>query len=389
MTAVLPGAFAPALRSRKLALGLLASLALLGCSAEPDVSQSDDGVEREEDAGRPSRSDGGVRDARTTKPDEPEDDDDDGTTSPQKNEECAAIRKDAPPGKGAVDVVFLVDTSGSMLHAITQVQANLAKFVQSFEQTSADTRVAMITGLDPAAGSSIAGDAERYKFIPSPVDSKALFTIAIARFNDYKDFLRPNAVTQFVMVTDDNDLIPPAAFKDEMEKLLGHSFIQHAIASESVNGLPCISEAQLWNPLCVAPIPAVCAAAAVGEAYYSLAEQTQGEKMSICKADWTTVFEQLKKAVVEAVPLPCEYPLAEADDEFNPEEVSIVYEGSDKKEQSFPKALTPDRCGDKLGWHYDDNDKPSKIVLCPTACTKVQSGGSIDIALGCPPMIYL
>src|SRR5690606_35289363 len=139
------------------------------------------------------------------------------------------------PGKGAVDAVFLVDTSGSMLHAITQVQMNLASFVQSFDDTNADTRVVMITANDPAA--ALGGGSGNYRFIRSEVDSQALFTTALTRFPDYQEFLRPDAVTQFVMVTDDDDAVPPDAFKQQMEELLGRPFTQHAIASEDVNGL--------------------------------------------------------------------------------------------------------------------------------------------------------
>jgi hypothetical protein len=320
------------------------------------------------------------------------DGDGDGDAEPLPDGTCAAIRRDAPEGRGGVDVIFLLDTSGSMLHAITQVTANLATFIQEFENTNADTRVVMITGGDPAAGSPVANDANRYRFIQSEVDSGALYTVALATFPAYQDFLRPNAATQFVMITDDNDAMPPALFQQEMEKALGHSLTQHAIASENVNGLPCISEAQVANPLCAFPIPAICAAAAIGETYYSLADQTNGETMSICKNDWTEVFAQLKAAVIDAVPLPCDYSLAEAAGEqaedLDPEKVSIVYKRDDAESQ-FPRASTPDACADKLGWFYDNPESPSSISLCPAACEAVQEGGSIDLAFGCAPPLVL
>lgn len=378
-----------------LALGLSLSGALGACSAEDVGGKGDsespstgDDAGSDDDSSGDDDDDDDRSDERNTDDDSSSGGDDDGKKNEddddkQDVEECAAIRQDAPPGKGAVDVVFLVDTSGSMLHAITQVAQNLSSFVQSFDDTNADTRVVMITGNDPAAG----GAGDNYRFIKSEVDSQVLFETALARFPEYQDFLRSDAATQFVMVTDDEDKLAPEEFKQQMEALLGRSFTQHAIASEDVNGFPCISEA--LASICPAPIPAVCGAMNIGKAYYSLADQTQGEKMSICKADWSDVFAKLQTAVIEAVPLPCSYALADTEsEEFDPAQVSIVYELSDE-EQSFPKALTPDRCGDELGWHYDDNENPTTIKLCPAACDLVQSGGSIDIAFGCEPPFFL
>ncbi|MET0284785.1 MAG: hypothetical protein ABW352_09955 [Polyangiales bacterium] len=349
---------------------------------EPNPAEGTDGGLKR-DAGRDAKAstdDGTKRDTGSPRPPPV----DDGTN------QCASIREDAPPASGGVDVIFLIDTSGSMLHAITQVTMNMANFVQNFEGTAADTRVVVITANDPAAGTPVAGDTDKYRFIRSEVDSKVLFTVALAQFESYKDFLRPGAATMFVMVTDDNDAVPPATFKSEMEAQLGHGFIQHAIASESVNGFPCTSEAQMWNPLCVGPIPAICAAAAVGKTYYDLADMTGGVQLSICKADWVPVFDQLRAAVIEAVPLPCSYPLATASNtKLDPEKVAVVYADPDGKEDEFPRAMTQAECGDKDGWFYDDNGAPKSIQLCPKACEIVAAGGSLDVAFGCPPIFVM
>jgi hypothetical protein len=305
-------------------------------------------------------------------------------------EKCAGIRNDAPPAAG-VDVIFIIDTSGSMLHATMQVQANIAKFVQDFEGSGADTHVIMITGNDPAAGTPLAMETDKYRFISSMVDSGALFTVATQRFPEYQDFLRPGSAVQFVMITDDQDRVAPPAFEQQMKELLGgRAFTQHAVASPDVDGLPCISKAQLWNPLCVAPIPAICGATAIGKAYYTLADDTGGEKLSICEDDWSEVFLKLKEAVIAAVPLPCSYPLAAAStDKFDTDKVAIVYTPAGGDDQEFPLATDMGQCGDKVGWYYDDPAKPTTVVLCPKACESVAAGGSVDIAFGCKPIILL
>ena len=379
---------------------LLGPAVMVGCGADDvggtgedeDEATGDD--DDSPDAGTGTKRDGSSRPLPSG--DDDDGDDDVGDDDDEETDSCAAIEKEAPPAKGGVDIVFLIDTSFSMVHALQQVTQNMASFVQEFENTAVDTRVVVITLADPAANSPLASQTDKYRFISSEVDSQALFTVAIARFNDYKDFLRPNAATQFVMITDDNDIVQPADFKSQMDQLLGHGFTQHAIASEDQMGAPCVSEfAQMNNPLCafvipgVGGIPAICGAAAIGKTYYSLADDTGGEKLSICKGDWTDVFARLKEAVVEAVPLPCDYPLDQVDEEFDPENVSLVYRSPDKKSEDFPKAMTSDRCADKAGWHFDDNAKPTTIMLCPAACERVRSGGSIKVALGCPPPILL
>jgi hypothetical protein len=394
----------PPLRARGsrragLSLTLAALVTSVACGkSDPQLSDDKDFATEPGDDER----DGGTnaRDAARTDAKTPDKKPDSSTPKPVKPDDgvdqCAAIRQDAPPATGGVDVIFLIDTSGSMLHAITQVQANMATFVQNFEGTAADTRVVVITGDDPARGSPVAGDTERYRFIRSGVDSKALFTVALTQFNAYKDFLRPGAATQFVMITDDNDIIPPPTFESEMEKLLGHSFTQHAIASENVNGQPCISETQKANPLCSIgfTIPAVCGAASIGDAYYKLADSTGGEKLSICKADWTDVFDRLRSAVIEAVPLPCAYPLSQASSaEFDPQKVQVVYTPADGanagEDQEFPKATSIDQCGSKVGWYYDNEANPTSIQLCPAACDAVAAGGSMDVAFGCEPRVFI
>jgi hypothetical protein len=166
---------------------------------------------------------------------------------------------------------------------------------------------------DSAAATPLAANAPRYRFIASPVDSKALYTVALARYDDNSTFLRPAATIQFVMVTDDNDIMPPRAFKEQMAALLQRPVIQHAgrrnLGSEDLD--------------------------------------LQG------RLDWR--IRAAEESRGHSVPLPCEYPLADASNRsFDPEQVSIVYKASGE-EEPFPKALTPDRCMDRLGWHYDSN----------------------------------
>lgn len=356
---------------RSLVLVSLSGLAL-GCASEQPTGQSsprqraetddDDAVDERDAPAKPPKS-------SSPPPSAPVDDD---------PKACASIREDAEPAPSPVDVVWIIDTSGSMRDELAQVQANIAGFMREFEQSSADTRAIMITKDDPALGSALAGD-PRYRFVRAEVGSRKLYEVALATFASWRDFLRPGALTHFVMVTDDNDRTTAEAFRPQMEQRLGHPFIQHAIASESVNGAPCRNTACL-GLLCGG-------AAAVGATYNTLADLTMGEKISICSADWTEVFGRLRDAVIASA-LPCDYPIPQVGDiTFDPALVAAVYATPDGDERELPKADTERRCGDALAWHYDDEARPTRIVLCPAACAEARQGGSIDIQFGCAPVV--
>jgi hypothetical protein len=46
-------------------------------------------------------------------------------------------------------------------------------------------------------------------------------------------------------------------------------------------------------------------------------------------------------------------------------------------------------CGTDDGWYYDDPTMPTRIILCPSSCTAIQSGngGSVEIELGCQTIV--
>ncbi|MET0341788.1 MAG: hypothetical protein ABW252_12360 [Polyangiales bacterium] len=352
---------------------VLASLSVLACASEQPAGSSstrtgdgDDDVEEEAaDQAAPSKP------GKTTNPVTPGAD--------ETPESCASIREDAEVAPSPIDVVWIIDTSGSMRDEAAQVQANIAGFMRDFEQSSADTRAVMITENDPALGSALAAD-PRYRFVRSKVGSRELYEVALETFGSYRDFLRPGALTHFVMVTDDNDRTAAETFRTQMEQQLGHAFIQHAIASEDVNGRPCRSEA-CTGLLCLG------GAAAVGATYNTLADLTEGEKISICSTDWTEVFGRLRDAVLASA-LPCSFAIPEVSGiTFDPALVAAVYTSPSGDDRELPKADSLKSCGTRLAWHYDDEARPSSIVLCAAACEEARKGGSIDIQFGCEPVL--
>ncbi|MEY4576382.1 MAG: hypothetical protein RL701_1085, partial [Pseudomonadota bacterium] len=260
---------------------------------------------------------------------------------------CAATSVTAPPPNNpAVDIIWVVDASGSMLDEQKKIGMNMTAFADAVSKSNIDVRIVMmttssaipvicpVTPPDPLTGTALAGD-PRYKFIESRVDSNNLLDIAIANFSMYQSFLRPGATTHFVTVTDDESRYKqlPAAneraqtFYSDMKMLLGHDFIQHTIASEGPTPCSdpnCMPDAN--TGICVF-VMLGCGAAAPGNTYYALADMTKGLTASICLSEWTPIFNKLSEAVIKSAPLPCNFaiPPPPAGENLDPSKVNVGY----------------------------------------------------------------
>jgi hypothetical protein len=74
---------------------------------------------------------------------------------------------------------------------------------------------------------------------------------------------------------------------------------------------------------------------------------------------------------------------------LDPDKVNFSYTpmGSGMPAQ-LPRAKDLLDCGTGPGWYYDNNLKPTKIILCPASCTTVQvdNGAKVDVLFGCESM---
>ena len=329
------------------------------------------------------------------------------------NAGCAATSVTAPPPSSpAVDIVWVVDASGSMLDEQEKIGMNLTQFADTITKSNIDVRIVMMTtsaaattlGIcpatpsDPLSGTALAGD-PRYKFIDSRVDSYNLLDLLVADFPMYQSFLRSGATTHFVTVTDDESTYKGMAtpqeraqgFHNDMKVLLGHDFIQHTISSEGpapCGDTNCMRDASA--DLC-ALIMLSCGAARPGDTYYTLAGMTKGLTSSICSSEWTPIFTRLGEAVIESVPLPCDYaiPAPPAGQNLDPLKVNVGYTPPGSSETLFRKAPEQLACGDELGWFYDDPVQPKQVKLCPASCKRVSGGGTLSIAFGCETIVLL
>ena len=368
-------------------------LSLAGCSSSspgggieshPSPSTGDDaglpgdGDEGDGDEGDGDEGDGDVGDG-----------DGDANSPDGGFEECAASRVEAERQLRPVDVIWVIDNSGSMDEEACYVQTNMNNCAANIAGAGIDNyRVVVMTKTGWVnVPNPLGSDATHFLFVDEDVQSDEPFGDLVARFDAYGSFLQKDAITHFVVVTDDESAMPAPDFLMQMREKLGkEEFFVHAIASEVVKS--CI-------------VPGVCLdvpcgdlfgqrAANIGAQYYAAAGSTQGLTFSICTQDWSSLFTTLSEKVSTSAPIPCELlvPKAMNGMSLDPDLVNVVFTAQGEA-MGAPIPRVPDAggCATSSAWYYDNPAAPEKIVLCPTACTAAEGGGAIDIALGCATVV--
>ncbi len=347
--------------------GLGVGLAVLvGCS--PDGGGGSLGSGRE--PGPVAEPDAGTTtpDPRSTRPDA-------GPARDAGLEECASLEVEAETTLRPVDIVWVVDSSGSMENEAARVQENLNRFAADILAGGIDPHVVVITDRSYVAVPPPLGtDPAHYRFVDRHVGSNAPLERLLSEWERYADFLRPDAVTHFVAVTDDESDLSSAAFDSLMSARLGHGYTFHAIASEDTGG------------------GRECSGAAdVGSQYYHLAGVTGGLTVSICTRDWAAVFTALAEHVTETAPLPCELAIPEPpeDETLDYGRVNVEYTPSGGAPALIPHVRSEGVCGGTGGWYYDDPDAPTEIRLCPSSCMVVGADpeGRVTVKLGCETVL--
>jgi hypothetical protein len=79
----------------------------------------------------------------------------------------------------------------------------------------------------------------------------------------------------------------------------------------------------------------------------------------------------------------CNIELPKGDVDLNNVNVTLTLAG---KAYDLGRVDDDKACADDGAWYYDDNDNPTRLLLCPNTCTAVQkdTAPEIKIVLGCP-----
>ncbi|MBX3208491.1 MAG: VWA domain-containing protein [Labilithrix sp.] len=326
-----------------------------------------------------------------------------GSESPDgKPEACAAEVTTA--NRAEVDIIVVIDTSGSMMEETNQVKQNLNAFAQSIGNTGLDYNVIMIAekpkklpfappgfsppGIcvtPPLAGADCA-NGPKFHHLDTAVGSFDSLQIILDKYPQYSAWLRPTAYKVFIEVTDDNSSLAFDAFDPQ---LLAKSAQQFGDAT---------NRRYIFNSICgykrntpVLSTQKCGSAENTGDQYQHLSQLTGGTVDSVCETSYASVFDNIAKGLITK--LGCEFSIPKAADgkATDPSTVVVTYTPGDGSAQKpLTQVTDASKCGaNPDGWYYDDATTPTKILFCPSTCSTAgaDTDGKLDVAIGCvaPP----
>lgn len=303
---------------------------------------------------------------------------------------CDALNVRAEELLAPVDIVWIVDDSGSMSEEASLVQSQMNSFVTTISSAGLDVHVVLIT----AAGfisvpDPLGSDPDQFLRVEESVFSDEALEKLISTYPRWSDFLRRDSALHLIAVTDDESSLDGAEFVRQMQALAGRTFRLHAIASPpGSTHRPAGFGFEMDG--CAGPNGE---AADNGEEYWEASLATGGRQLDICSSDWSSLFRELATAVSVPTVLPCAYDIPEPPmgESFDPNLVNMEFTPGD----GSPTTIIPNvgnfgRCGDEGGWYYEgDPADPDRIVVCPSTCARFEAApaASIEIALGCATVL--
>ena len=354
---------------------------------------------------------------------------------------CVATSAEATLVKKPVDIVFVIDNSGSMGNNIESVQNNINdNFASIIGASGIDYRVIMISQHGNLGEESIcvqaplsatncmpvpnepAPNPPLFFHYSVPISSHNSFCQALASYDGtlpdefalgptgWKEWLRKEAFKVFVEVTDDgvacslngvdyddNDQVDdgqttaekldtailaldPEQFGDSTKR----NYVWHSIVGLAEN-TPVTAAYQPVDAI----VTGVCdTAVASGTGYQFLSQTTGGLRFPICAFDYfDVVFQEIAKGVIEGAKVECEFPVPDppAGETLDLATVVVQYTpGDGGAAQGFKQVAGPAAC-QPASFYIEEG----LIKLCPDACTTVQADGTaqLEILFGCEPDI--
>jgi len=330
---------------------------------------------------------------------------------------CTAYSDEATQTYEPADIIWAVDTSGSMVEEALAVQSNINAFSQQITASGIDVHVVMLakypfllapgicvpaplgSGKCPPLGS----DTQLPGFWHHPlaaIESVDAAAQLVKLFPAYKFMLRSGVKKYVVVVTDDdskndsqssgdagkydND---PNAFIDDFTAI-------HPMMSDGAGG-------KSWKLSAVYAFTQCANAAHVGDAWKQIVAATGGVhgdicncppgKAQLCAQTFQQVFDELAKKIISgSKPLACEWtiPPPEPGKTLDPYKVNVQFvDQATGQPETIYHVDDASQCDPSLGgWFYNDNNAPTTVKLCPTSCSTVSGAGQgskINVVFGC------
>jgi hypothetical protein len=348
-----------------------------------------------------------------------------GTDPTVADEACALDEAEAVSISKPVDIIFVVDNSGSMGGEILGIQNNInTQFAQIIAASGIDYQIIMVAQhgdyngpesiciSSPLSGHSCTpipgqptltntfkhysdeiGSTNSLAKILSSYDGTSADDFGLAT-NGWSEWLRPDAYKVFIEFTDDNqsggagtaatfdtDLLAlsPTHFGTAAER----NYIFHSVVG--VQNKDAANPAIAYDP--VDPVQGTKCSSAVntGAVYQDLSILTGGLRFSLCEPDnYSVIFNEVAQGVVQSVGLPCSYGLPVPPDgaTLDPNRIVVTYTpGGVGDATSLTRVDDAASCAAD-SWYLDAG---GEISLCPGTCTLVEAdeAAAVKVLSGC------
>lgn len=311
--------------------------------------------------------------------------------------ECAAIAEKAMNKKQPADIIFVIDNSGSMQIEAGSVKANMNAFSTKIINSGIDVHVVLISDIAGDTGMCIApplggggcpandNNLPKFLHLNQGVGSNNALQRLLELHDDWKAQMRPDASKHIVVVSDDNSDLGANDF-DAAFKALDPGYKDYKLHA-------IVGQKDYKDFVWCAGEPVCCAlTAAAGKVYIDLINKTKGVYGDLCKQDFTPVFNTLSTEVIQNAGLACEWEIPKPMDEDMIDYDKVNVDFDDGKGNLLPigKVESEAACANVMdGWYYDDPNAPTKILVCPQTCAKIQLApmASMSIKFGCETII--
>ena len=313
------------------------------------------------------------------------DGDGDGEPGDGDGEACASVSENANFVEVPADIIFIVDNSGSMDAEAGFVQAEMNGFSAQISNSGIDHHVVLLSSypgdgngicIDPPLGGGGCNNDDNnlpvYRHVDERIGSSNALSKLIQFHNEWAPSIRPDSVKHIVVVSDDESNISANSFNNQFLALdpSYDPYIFHAI-------------------VCPYDCPE---SADVGDRYMDLVDSTGGVLGDLCLQDFQTVFDELADAVIQGVPVSCQFDIPEPPMGMNldPNLVNVELDDGNNNTQEIPRVTDLADCMNYPdGWYYDDPVNPMQIFLCPQTCETAQSYpmGSVNVLFGCETIV--
>jgi hypothetical protein len=338
-----------------------------------------------------------------------------------RNNACVEFNEQTTLESKPIDIIFVIDNSGSMQHEIIAVQNNInTNFANIIANAGVDYRVLMISrhgnaipnericisqplsghdcGLPDAGAPAVPVNTARFFHYSRFVDSSDSYEVILGSYdqpdelgrapNGWRDWVRPGAFKQFIEITDDNATnyqafdtallaMDPAQFGTASNR----NYVFHSITGVGENS-PVTAPWQPTQP----EVAAKCTGNGGNSVNNSIQHQrlsilTGGLRFPICQyTSFDAVFNRVAQDVIASSRAACSFALPQPD-AGDPNRLVIDYTSDQGIRYKLGQVASAGACGPNA--YYKT---ASQVNLCPGTCDTVQNeaGAKVDVYFACP-----